>query len=51
MSIDKASDGVPEVHPSRPGTKINLCMIGAVGVFLAIGILAIVWFAHHRPHP
>jgi hypothetical protein len=48
MSIDKESSGVPEVHPSRPGTKINLWMIAAVVLFLALGVGGIVWFAHHH---
>jgi hypothetical protein len=49
MSIDKESDGVPEIHPSRPGTKINLSMIAAVVLFVAIGIGLIIWFVHHHP--
>lgn len=49
MSIDKESNGVPEVHPSRPGTKINLSMIAAVVLFFAIGIGLIIWFVHHHP--
>ena len=39
MSIEKESDGVPQVDFARRTTKVNLWIIVAVGVFLAAGAI------------
>jgi len=46
MSIDKESNGVPEVNLHRRTTKVNLAIIIAVVVFLIIGIGTIAWLAN-----
>jgi hypothetical protein len=45
MSIDKESDGVPEVDLSKRTTKVNLSVIVAVGLFLGFGALMMWWLA------
>ena len=45
MSIDKESDGVPEVDVSKRTTKVNLSVIVAVGLFLGIGAVIMWWLA------
>ncbi len=45
MSIDKESNGVPEVDLSKRTTKVNLAVVAAVGLFLAIGAVAMWWLA------
>ncbi len=45
MSIDKESDGMPEVNAHRPGTKVNLGIIVGVLLFLAFGAVAAVWIS------
>jgi hypothetical protein len=45
MSIDKESDGVPEVDLSKRTTKVNLSVIVAVGLFLGLGALMMWWLA------
>lgn len=40
MSIDKESNGLPEVNVQRRATKVNLWMIAAVVLFLGIMSLA-----------
>jgi hypothetical protein len=45
MSIDKESDGVPEIDPSKRTTKVNLFIIVAVGIFMAIGGFLMWWLA------
>ena len=42
MSIDKESNGVPEVNVHRRTTKVNLWMIAAVVCFLALMAVAAV---------
>ncbi len=51
MSIDKESTGLPEVHAHRPGTKVNLWMIGGLLLFLALGAAAAVWIAPRPTAP
>lgn len=48
MSIDKESNGVPEVDLSKRTTKVNLSVIVAVALFLAIGAAAMAWWVSHR---
>jgi hypothetical protein len=43
MSIDKESDGMPEVDVSKRTTKVNLSVIVAVGLFMAVGAILIWW--------
>jgi hypothetical protein len=43
MSIDKESDGVPEVDLGRRTTKVNLVIIIAVACFLATGAYLMWW--------
>ena len=45
MSIDKESDGVPEVNVHRRTTKVNLWMIAAILVFFAVAAVAAVWIS------
>lgn len=51
MSIDKESNGVPEVNVHRPTTKVNLWMIASVLVFFATMAAAIFWFSRHSITP
>lgn len=44
MSIDKESDGVPEVDVTRRTTKVNLSMIVGVGAFMAFGVMLMWWW-------
>jgi hypothetical protein len=48
MSIDKHSNGVPEVDLSKRTTKVNLSVIVAVVAFFAIGGIAMWWWLAHR---
>jgi hypothetical protein len=43
MSIDKESNGIPEVNVHRRTTKVNLWMIAAVVAFLAAMAMAAFW--------
>ena len=45
MSIEKESTGMPEIDVHRRTTKVNLSVIAAVILFLAIGASAVIWFA------
>ncbi|HYC70053.1 MAG TPA: hypothetical protein VEB66_02540 [Opitutaceae bacterium] len=47
MSIEKDSDGVPEVDPRKRTTKVNLFIIAAVGVFMAIGAFLMWWLSRN----
>ena len=49
MSIDKESDGVPEVDLSKRTTKVNLSVIIGVGLFLGIGAFIIWWLMARGP--
>jgi hypothetical protein len=51
MSIDKDSDGVPEVDLSKRTTKVNLSVIVAVVVFFVIGGIAMWWWVTQRGTP
>lgn len=51
MSIDKESNGVPEVNVHRPTTKVNLWMIAAVMIFFAVMAAAAVWIARRSASP
>ena len=44
MSIDKNSDGVPEVNMAKPTSKVNLgVVIGVILFFVAMGAV-VFWF-------
>lgn len=45
MSIDKESDGVPEVDLTKRTTKVNLSVIVAVGLFMALGAIMVWWLS------
>ena len=45
MSIDKNSDGVPEVNMSRRTSKVNLGVVIGVILFLAAMGAVIFWFS------
>lgn len=51
MSIDKESDGLPGINPRRRTTQINLAMIAAVFVFLAVTASLAVWIAGRPTAP
>ncbi|MDB6095381.1 MAG: hypothetical protein JWM32_2943 [Verrucomicrobia bacterium] len=44
MALDKESTGVPEVDLERRTTKVNLTIIAAVGLFLAVGFGLFLYF-------
>jgi hypothetical protein len=46
MSIDKESDGVPEVNLHRRTTKVNLVMIIIVSLFILGGVAAMWWMVN-----
>lgn len=45
MSIDKDSNGLPEVNLQRRTTKVNLSMVIGVALFFAITFGLLWWFA------
>ncbi|MBS0632408.1 MAG: hypothetical protein JSS11_10865 [Verrucomicrobia bacterium] len=47
MSIDKKSNGVPEVNLSRRTTKVNLGMIIAVVLFFVLAAAGAYWASRH----
>jgi hypothetical protein len=51
MSIDKESSGFPEVNVHRPTTKVNLWMIVAILMFLAVAAAAAFWISRHAASP
>lgn len=48
MSIDKDSNGVPEVNVHKRTTKVNLSVIVAVVVFFVIGGIAMWWWVSRQ---
>jgi hypothetical protein len=51
MSIQKESDGFPEMNPRRRTTKVNFSIIVAVLVFFAVTIGVAVWVAKDSDSP
>lgn len=51
MSIQKESDGFPEVNPRRRTTKVNFSIIIAVLIFFAVTIGVAVWVANQADAP
>jgi hypothetical protein len=49
MSIDKESNGVPEVDTGKRTTKVNLSIVVAVGLFMAIGAVLLWWLGRRGP--
>lgn len=45
MSIDKESDGVPEVNVQRRTTKVNLWMIAAILAFFVVAAAAAIFIS------
>lgn len=49
MSIDKDSNGLPEINVHRRTTKVNFSIVIGVALFFAITFAAVWWFAwSHR---
>ncbi|HTL67287.1 MAG TPA: hypothetical protein VL200_06475 [Lacunisphaera sp.] len=48
MSIDKDSNGLPEVDLHRRTTKVNLFQILAIGLFILAGIGLLWWVARQH---
>ena len=51
MSIEKESDGMPEVNPRHRTTKVNFSIIVAVLVFFAVTIGVALWAANKPESP
>lgn len=51
MSIQKESDGFPEINPRRRTTKVNFGVVLAVILFFAITIGVAVWVANRAESP
>lgn len=51
MSIQKESDGFPEVNVHRRTTKVNISMIAAVLLFFAVAAGIAVWVANKPESP
>lgn len=51
MSIQKESDGMPEVNPRRRTTKVNFGIILSVLIFFAVTIGVAVWVANSPESP
>lgn len=49
MSIDKETNGVPEIDPRKRTTKVNLSMIVAIGLFMAVGTFVMWWLSRRGP--
>jgi len=49
MSIDKESNGLPQVNVHRRTTKVNLGMIAAILVFFALAIGVAIWASRRQP--
>ncbi|WP_158277468.1 hypothetical protein [Opitutus sp. ER46] len=45
MSIDKESNGLPQIDPHRSTTKVNFGVIAGVLVFLFLAVGGIIWLA------
>ncbi len=43
MSIEKESDGLPEVNPHKPTTKVNFSIVFGVAIFFA-AMAGVVWW-------
>jgi hypothetical protein len=48
MSIEKESTGRPEVDLGKRTTKVNLSVIVAVALFMALGAILMWWWLAHR---
>ncbi len=51
MSIDKESNGIPEVNVHRRTTRVNLWMIVAVLAFFIVGGVAAFMISHKTASP
>jgi len=51
MSIDKESSGFPGVNVHRRTTKVNLWMIAAIVMFLALAAAAAFWTSRQAASP
>jgi uncharacterized protein HemX len=49
MGFDQ-NETQPLIEPSRKTTKVNLAMVAAVLIFLALGAGAICWMKVHHSH-
>ena len=49
MSIDKGSNGMPEIDVHKRTTKVNLSIVIGIALFFATMAIVIVWlWASHR---
>ena len=48
MSIDKESDGLPDINPHKRTTNVNLSIVVGVALFFAAMAGVIWWFATTR---
>jgi cell division protein FtsX len=46
MSIEKDSDGLPEVDILRPTTKVNVVIVIVVSLFILGGVAAMWWLVN-----
>ena len=51
MSIDQGTSGFPEVNVHRRTTKVNLWMIAAIVMFLALTGTAAFWISWRAAEP
>lgn len=49
MSIDKDSNGLPEVNVHKRTTKVNLWMVAWIAIFLVLMAAVAVWFSRSNP--
>jgi hypothetical protein len=51
MSIDKESDGLPQVDVHRRTTKVNLSMVAAIVVFFLLAAAVAFWVSRQQATP
>jgi hypothetical protein len=51
MSIDKESNGLPEVNVHRRATKVNLCIVVAILFFFAVMAGIAFWVSSEAKDP
>ena len=50
MGFEPQTAGQPLVNVHKRTTKVNFAIVISVVVFIAVGIFAAVWAAHHAKH-
>jgi len=51
MSIDKESNGLPQVDVHRRTTKVNVSMVAAILVFFLLAAAVAFWVSRQDPAP